>query len=664
MPAIMYTYQTNATFATDAPDIRSLNIDVVMNYYADNDYSSAWALAFMDICAANNLKALLRLGHYTQKVMSGADYIALDAYITALKDHPAVYGWYAYDEPTNTFPTPQLKTVYDSIKAIDSVHPIVIVYPGYGTGFWPPGTTAYPYETISHDIFGINTYPTSSAGAYANMPSFGYSGDLTGFTSALSDTYTNITSPDVNRLFFLLQVYVEGAGYSLPTPTTLSEMKTAAKNVGWTSKGIGFFVWTWYGRESVTSCLKTNTGLWSTVASIASQYEDPAIFGAGGGVGGGTDQEVKSAIQTSAGGAVGGGSAGNYTSIGSPKMLFYDRVKETATCSGTSNDYALAGAEFSFQAFSTVLTNGLNFYYCAVGRTSGSWETGIGTYSSSGNTVVRTLVSQSSNSNAAVNWTAETLDIFLSATALNFPANTSTAQKFLSETGDGTNGGVPSWQTIPTQSTLTYYLQDTASAVSTYKKLLSSPFSPKTLESYTPGNGTHVIQNYISEPGFPGLAFIPAGQFEFHIHAYRTGGTVHLYAEVWESDASGADIAIIGTTEQSVAITTSEVEYRLFFDTINTYTMGSTASRIVCRVWAITTGGAVVNLYVGGTADSHLTLPTNTIDATNFVPYSGATADVNLGAHNITANNLSGTNTGDQTFPTLKITAQQNNGGF
>jgi len=41
-------------------------------------------------------------------------------------------------------------------------------------------------------------------------------------------------------------------------------------------------------------------------------------------------------------------------------------------------------------------------------------------------------------------------------------------------------------------------------------------------------------------------------------------------------------------------------------------------------------------------------------DTSNLVPYTGATQDVNLGTHNITANNLSGTNTGDETTLSIK----------
>ena len=94
-----------------------------------------------------------------------------------------------------------------------------------------------------------------------------------------------------------------------------------------------------------------------------------------------------------------------------------NRVKETCTVTGTTDPYALAGAATGFQAFSAIVANAGTCKYCAVGQTSNSWEIGKGTYTSSGNTLARTTVEASSNSNSAVSWGAETIDIFLDVPA-------------------------------------------------------------------------------------------------------------------------------------------------------------------------------------------------------------------------------------------------------
>ena len=82
-------------------------------------------------------------------------------------------------------------------------------------------------------------------------------------------------------------------------------------------------------------------------------------------------------------------------------LLLKDRIKETSTTSGTGT-YTLGGAETGFEAFS-VIGDGNTTYYCC---TDGSdFEIGIGTYTLSGTTLARTTILQSSNSDAAVDWT-------------------------------------------------------------------------------------------------------------------------------------------------------------------------------------------------------------------------------------------------------------------
>ena len=89
-------------------------------------------------------------------------------------------------------------------------------------------------------------------------------------------------------------------------------------------------------------------------------------------------------------------------------LVLADRVKETTTTTGTGT-YTLAGAVTGFESFGTV-GNGNTTYYCC---TDGSdFEVGVGTYTSSGTTLARTTILQSSNSDSAVNWSAGTRDIF------------------------------------------------------------------------------------------------------------------------------------------------------------------------------------------------------------------------------------------------------------
>ena len=90
-------------------------------------------------------------------------------------------------------------------------------------------------------------------------------------------------------------------------------------------------------------------------------------------------------------------------------LVVKDRVKETSTTTGTGT-FTLAGAVTGFQSFS-VIGNGNTTYYTITDGTN--WEVGIGTYTSSGTTLSRDTILESSNSGNAVNWGAGSKDVFV-----------------------------------------------------------------------------------------------------------------------------------------------------------------------------------------------------------------------------------------------------------
>ena len=89
-------------------------------------------------------------------------------------------------------------------------------------------------------------------------------------------------------------------------------------------------------------------------------------------------------------------------------LVINDRVKETTTTTGTGT-LTLAGAVTGFETFGQIGNSNTTYYTCTDGT---DFETGIGTYTASGTTLARTTILQSSNSDAAVNWTSGTRTLF------------------------------------------------------------------------------------------------------------------------------------------------------------------------------------------------------------------------------------------------------------
>jgi len=100
-------------------------------------------------------------------------------------------------------------------------------------------------------------------------------------------------------------------------------------------------------------------------------------------------------------------------------LVLKDRVKETTTTTGTGT-ITLNGAAAGFQSFS-VIGNANTTYYTIVDSVNGTWEVGIGTYTSSGTTLSRDTILESSNGGSAVNFAAGTKDVFVT-----YPAERST----------------------------------------------------------------------------------------------------------------------------------------------------------------------------------------------------------------------------------------------
>ena len=93
-------------------------------------------------------------------------------------------------------------------------------------------------------------------------------------------------------------------------------------------------------------------------------------------------------------------------------LVINDRVKETSTTTGTGT-LNLAGAATGFEGFVAGIATGNTTYYAIELNSAGEFEVGIGTVTdASPDTLSRTTIISSSNSDSAVNFSAGTKNVF------------------------------------------------------------------------------------------------------------------------------------------------------------------------------------------------------------------------------------------------------------
>ena len=125
-------------------------------------------------------------------------------------------------------------------------------------------------------------------------------------------------------------------------------------------------------------------------------------------------------------------------------LVINDRVKETSTTTGTGT-FDLAGAETGYEGFVTGVGTGNTTYYAIELNSAGEWEVGIGTVTDAAtDTLSRDTIISSSNSDAAVNFSAGTKNVFC----------TLPAKKTISPVMDATTFVVTHASTISEDQTL------------------------------------------------------------------------------------------------------------------------------------------------------------------------------------------------------------------
>ena len=92
-------------------------------------------------------------------------------------------------------------------------------------------------------------------------------------------------------------------------------------------------------------------------------------------------------------------------------LVINDRVKVTSTTTGVGA-MALGSAATGFETFAAGIGNSNTTYYAIWNQGTTQWEVGLGTLDGTSANLTRTTPISSSNSDAAVNFTSGTKDVF------------------------------------------------------------------------------------------------------------------------------------------------------------------------------------------------------------------------------------------------------------
>lgn len=216
----------------------------------------------------------------------------------------------------------------------------------------------------------------------------------------------------------------------------------------------------------------------------------------------------------------------------------------------------------------------------------------------------------------------------------------------LQELGAGGGGGG--------SASYIYMFSGTNSSITGYEQMVSLPsyaagaLATKALAATTT---PQVIEEFATNIGFPNVTVIPAGTCHFHWEVQKSAGSnnYYTYAEVYKRVLAGTE-TLIATSDNSAQ---SALNTLLSVDVTATLASDVTllsTDRLVVKVYGVMVSStATLTLNYDDTTNARFEFPSVPVDATNFVPYTGATLDVDLGSKNITTTGTATIGTGVMT---------------
>jgi len=183
---------------------------------------------------------------------------------------------------------------------------------------------------------------------------------------------------------------------------------------------------------------------------------------------------------------------------------------------------------------------------------------------------------------------------------------------------------------------LTYMFSSNNSDISGYEQAVSlNAHVPNALAtlSNTATTTPTLIATFATNPGFPNVTTIPVGFFFAHYESQKASGSNNYYTffEIYERSILGVETLLAVSDNTSTSALNTIIQNNPVASISSPISTLAT-DRIVVKIYAVMVSStANISILYDNNTDARLELPSATVDATNFVPYVGATKDLNMG---------------------------------
>ncbi len=197
-----YDYTTSDDFAK----IKAAGINTVLTYSQLEKYPDD-TVSYLDRAQAAGLKVIIDFNRSTRS----GNFDLIESTVKKFKDHPALLGWYGFDEVWDFAKT---EKTYSTIKSLDTNHPVWGVLCCFGTE---------PYKGFkkSADIIGLDRYAVGDGGSQEIAQ-----GQIYDFSRLIAEEYT----PPSNTIMSVSQIFNQKSyeNYNNAREPTLQEKRLAA----------------------------------------------------------------------------------------------------------------------------------------------------------------------------------------------------------------------------------------------------------------------------------------------------------------------------------------------------------------------------------------------------------------------------------------------------